>query len=101
MYLSRLSFSVQPGRTHEVEEALAKLAGLVRQAGGGNTRILRTSYASLGAPDLQFEQEAENLAALEDGMQQVMAMPAFQQWSASVTPALLHSPKRELFRVAG
>jgi hypothetical protein len=27
-------------------------------------------------------------------------MAAFQQWSADVTPALLHSPKRELFRVA-
>lgn len=101
MYVSRLSFSVQAGHTHQVEQALSKLASLVQQSGGGQTRILRTSYASLGAPDLQFEQEAESLAALEDGMNTVMATEDFQRWSAEITPVLLHSPKRELYRVAG
>lgn len=100
MYVSRLSFSIKPGHTHAVEAALSKLAELIHQSGGGRTRILRTSYASLGAPDLQFEQEADSLAALESEMEQVMAMPAFQQWSTEITPVLLHSPKRELFRVA-
>jgi hypothetical protein len=101
MYVSRLSFSVKPGHTHQVEAALGRLAELVRQTGAGNTRILRTSYASLGSPDLQFEQDSESLAALEEGMEKVTAMEAFQRWSADITPALLHSPKRELFRVAG
>lgn len=99
MYLSRLSFSTRPGHTHEVEAALGELATLVKQAGGGRTRILRTSYASLGAPDLEFEQEAENLGALEASVEQVTAQEAFQRWSERVTPALLHAPKRELFRV--
>ena len=101
MYVSRLSFSVRPGHTHEVEQALATLAELVKQSGGGAVRILRTSYASLGAPDLQFEQEAESLADLEEDMGRVMAMEAFQRWSERVTQALLHSPKRELFRLVG
>ena len=100
MYVSRLSFSVRPGHTHEVEAALGELAALVQQAGGARPRILRTSYASLGSPDLEFEQEAENLAALEASVEQVTGMETFQRWSAQVTPALLHAPKRELFRVA-
>ena len=101
MFVSRLSFSVRPGHTHEVEQALGKLADLVKQFGGGRTRILRTSYASLGAPDLQFEQEADSLAALEEGIHAVTDAEAFQRWSAEITPALLHSPKRELFRLVG
>ncbi|HEV7214848.1 MAG TPA: hypothetical protein VGP33_06950 [Chloroflexota bacterium] len=41
------------------------------------------------------------MAALEADMAAVVALLEFQRWSAEVTPALLHSPKRELFRVAG
>jgi len=100
MYVSRLSFSVRPGHTHEVEAALGELAALIQQSGSRSTRILRTSYASLGAPDLQFEQEADSLAALEASIEQVTANAAFQRWSEKITPALLHAPKRELFRVA-
>lgn len=98
MYVSRLSFSVHPGHTHDVEQALGKLAELVEGAGLGQTRILRTSYASLGAADLEFEQEAPTLAALEDGIARITGEGAFQQWSAGVTPWLLQTPKREVFR---
>ena len=98
MYVSRLSFSVHPGHTHDVEQALGKLAKLVEGAGLGQTRILRTSYASLGAADLQFEQEAPTLAELEDGITRITGQEAFQQWSAGVTPYLLQSPKRAVLR---
>ena len=99
MYVSRLSFSVRPGHTHEVEQALQRLAELAGQDGAIRTRILRTSYASLGAPDLQFEQEAATLADLEAAIEKVTGLETFQRWSEQVTPALLQAPKRELFRI--
>ena len=41
MYVSRLTFATQPGRTGEVEQKLRELAGIVGQAGGRNARVLR------------------------------------------------------------
>lgn len=58
MYVSRLTFATQPGRTHEAEEKLKRLRNLVATAGGQRPRVLRAHFASLGAPDLVFEQEA-------------------------------------------
>ncbi len=98
MYVSRLSFHVLPGHTHDVEQALGTLADLVEGAGLGQTRILRTSYASSGAADLQFEQEAETVAGLEDGITKITGQESFQRWSQSVTPWLAQAPKRELYR---
>jgi hypothetical protein len=61
MYLSRLTFATLPGRTHEAEEKLKQLRDLVAKAGGRRPRVLRAHFASLGAPDLVFEEEAPDL----------------------------------------
>ena len=45
--------------------ALGRLRELVEAEGGGQPRVLRTHYASLGAPDLVFDQEAADLAAVD------------------------------------
>ena len=97
MYVSRLAFYTVPGHTGEVERALGRLRDLVEAAGGGRPRILRTHYASLGAPDLVFEQEAEDLAALEGQIGRVTEGPEFQAWSREVSAMLAQSPKREVY----
>jgi hypothetical protein len=101
MYLSRLAFHTLPGKTEEVENQLKMLAKWVSEAGGINPRIMRTHYSSLGAPDLLFEQEAQDPAALERQIKAVTAKQEFQQWSQSVAPLLEQSSKRELFEVIG
>ncbi len=97
MYVSRLAFHTLPGRTHEVEEQLKRLLGLVVAAGGAKPRILRTHYASLGAPDLVFEQEAPDLATLEAELRKVTESADFQSWSRTVSGLLAQSPKREVY----
>jgi hypothetical protein len=97
MYVSRLSFYTVPGRTHEVEQELHKLRDLVSAASGARPRILRTHYASLGAPDLVFEQEAPDLAGLEAQISQVTEQAAFQAWTRAVSAMLVQSPKREIY----
>jgi hypothetical protein len=99
MYVSRLAFYTVPGRTGEVEQALARLRDLVEAAGGGRPRVLRTHYASLGAPDLVFEQEAADLAALETQLGRVTESADFQAWSREVSAMLVQSPKREVYLV--
>jgi len=100
MYVSRLSFHSIPGKTGEVEQELKKLRDMVVQAGGSRTRILHTHFASLGAPDVVFEQEVPDLATLETQMTQLTGNPAFQQWSGRMSGLLSQSPKREVFLVA-
>ena len=97
MYVSRLAFYTVPGKTGEVERALRRLRGLIEAAGGGRPRVLRTHYASLGAPDLVFEQEAADLAALEDQLSRVTDSADFQAWSHEVSTMLTQSPKREVY----
>ena len=99
MYVSRLAFYTVPGRTGDVEQALARLRDMVEAAGGGRPRVLRTHFASLGAPDLVFEQEAADLAALEGQMARVTENPDFQTWSHEVSAMLAQSPKREIYTV--
>lgn len=99
MYVSRLAFYTVPGRTTEVEQALVRLQELVAAAGGGRPRVLRTHYASLGAPDLIFEQEAEDLAALEGQIARVTDSASFQTWSRELSAMLVQSPKREIYAV--
>jgi hypothetical protein len=53
----------------------------------------------LGAPDLLFEQEVEDPAALESQIKSVTARQEFQQWSQRVAGLLEQSSKRELFKV--
>jgi hypothetical protein len=65
--------------------------------GGGRPRILRNHFASLGAPDVVFEQEAPDLEALETQISQVTARAEFQQWSQQMSELLAQSPKREVY----
>ena len=97
MYVSRLTFHTLPGKTHEVEQALHKLMTMVGQVGGGRPRILRNHFASLGAPDVVFEQEAPDLEALEIQIRQVTERAEFQQWSQQMSGLLVQSPKREVY----
>jgi hypothetical protein len=97
MYVSRLAFHTVPGKTGEVEQALQQLRTMVAAAGGTEPRILRTHYASLGAPDLVFEQEATDLAALEAQMSQVTERAEFQAWTQQLSTLLTQSPKREVY----
>lgn len=73
MFLSRLSFHTLPGKTDEVEGKLMKL--------------------------LKFEQEAEDLGALETQIQKVTANGDFHSWSQQVSGLLQQASKRELFRI--
>jgi hypothetical protein len=99
MYVSRLSFATQPGRTHEVEEKLKQLRDLVAEGGGRAPRILRAHYASLGAPDLVFEEEVPDLAALERGIADVTDREQFQTLAREIAGLLVHSSKREVYEV--
>jgi hypothetical protein len=99
MYVSRLTFATQPGRTQEVEERLRALADLVAQAGGQRPRVLRSHFASLGSPDLVLEEEVPDLATLEREIGDVTARERFQQLASEISGMLVHSSKREIYRV--
>jgi len=100
MYVSRLSFHTLPSKTQAVENELRKLCAMVTAAGGERTRILHTHYASLGAPDAVFEQEATDLQSLEVQMKKLTASADFQDWSNRLSAMLSQSPKRELYIIA-
>jgi quinol monooxygenase YgiN len=97
MYVSRLTFHTHPGKTHEVEQELQKLLALVGEVGGQHPRVLRNHFASLGAPDVVFEQDAPDLDTLEAQMRQVTAREDFQRWSTHMSELLAQSPKREVY----
>jgi hypothetical protein len=101
VFLSRLSFHTLPGKTDEVEGKLMKLLEWVEAAGGSKPRIMRTHFGSIGEPDLLFEQEAEDLGALETQIQKVTANGDFHSWSQQVSGLLQQASKRELFRITG
>jgi hypothetical protein len=62
--------------------------------------VLRAHFASLGAPDLIFEQEAADLADLEHQLKGVTDNQDFQDWSKRVSALLAQSPKREIYLVS-
>jgi hypothetical protein len=99
MYVSHLTFHTVPGKTGEVEQELKTLRDMVAGAGGVRPRILHTHFASLGAPDLVFEQEAPDLATLETQIKQLTERQNFQQWSKKVSGLLTQSPKREVYLI--
>jgi hypothetical protein len=99
MYISRLLFHTIPGKTGEVEKELKKLQEMVRTAGGSGTRVLHTHFASLGAADAVFEQEAPNLQMLEQQISQLTSNQEFQNWSRRMSSLLWQSPKREVYIV--
>ncbi len=99
MYLSRLTFATLPGHTREVEEKLRQLRNLVSQAGGQHVRVLRSHFASLGAPDLVFEQEVPDLATLEGEIGSVTGSANFQALSLEISKLLARGPKREVYQI--
>lgn len=99
MYISRLSFYTRPGHTEDVAQRLKHLADLIVASGLSRPRVLRVSMASPGAPDLQFEEELETLADLENSMHRVVGTPDFQNWSRETSELLLQPPKREILTV--
>lgn len=99
MFISRLTFHTQPGKTADVEQELQKLMAMVSNAGGGRPRVLRNHFASLGAPDVVFEQEAPNLETLETQIKRVTESTDFQQWTQHMSGLLAQSPKREIYLV--
>jgi hypothetical protein len=72
---------------------------MVGQVGGIRPRVLHNHFASLGAPDVVFEQEAQDLGTLERQIQQVTENSAFQQWTGHMSGLLAESPKREIYRI--
>jgi quinol monooxygenase YgiN len=99
MFISRLTFHTEPGKTAEVEQELQKLTAMVNQVGGLRPRVLRNHFASLGAPDVVFEQEARDLGTLETQIKQVTESPDFQRWTQHMSGLLAQSPKREIYLV--
>jgi hypothetical protein len=99
MYVSRLTFLTLPGKTGELEHELKTLREIVKGAGGENTRILRTHFASPEAPNVVFTQDASDLEILEEQIRKVTSEPEFQQWSKKVSPLLRQSPNREVYMV--
>jgi hypothetical protein len=100
MYVSRLNFHTIPGKTGEAETALRKLQEMVASAGGSKPRILHTHFASIGAPDIVFEQEIEDLPGFETQLRKLTDTKAFQSWTKKMSPLLRESPKRELYLLA-
>ena len=97
--LSRFSFQAVPGKSGEVEDALKKLRELVVSAGGSKPKFLHTHFASFGAPDIIFEQEAPDLAALEKQINKLTDSGDFQAWTKKMSGLLTHSPKREVYLI--
>ncbi len=77
MYVSRLLFHTVPGKTGQVEQELRKLREMASAAGGIRARILHAHFASLGAADVVFEQEAPDVAALEQQISQLTSSTDF------------------------
>jgi hypothetical protein len=99
MYVSRLTFHTLPGKTREVEQELHQLKDMVSNIGGLRPRVLHNHFASLGAPDVVFEQESPDLETLETQIKAVTENTAFQQWTGHMSRLLAQSPKRELYLV--
>jgi hypothetical protein len=97
MYVSRLLFHTIPGKTGEVEKELKKLREMVKAAGGNDARVLHTHFASLGAADAVFEQQAPDLHTLEQQIQKLTSSQDFQNWSQRMSSLLTQSPKREVY----
>jgi hypothetical protein len=98
-YVSRFAFHALPGKTGEVEKELQKLAAMVAKAGGKNPRVLHAHFASPGAPDVIFEQEAGDLSELETQISKLTDNHEFQMWTKKMSGLLTESPKREIYLI--
>jgi hypothetical protein len=97
--LSRLSFHTIPGKTGELEKELKKLGEMVAGVGGVKPRVLHTHFASPGASDVVFEQEASDLNSLETQIKKLTESPEFQVWTKKTSGLLTGSPKREVYLI--
>jgi hypothetical protein len=97
VYLSRFAFHAIPGKTGAVEDELKKLSAMIVESGGKEPRILHTHFASAGAPDVVFEQEAADLTALESQIRELTSNVDFQMWTKKMSGLLMESPKREIY----
>ncbi|MBI4524386.1 MAG: hypothetical protein HY695_11320 [Deltaproteobacteria bacterium] len=95
--LSRFTFHAVPGKTGQLEKELIRLAQMVASVGGIKSRVLHTHFASSGAPDVVFEQEASDLADLEAEITKLTENPEFQLWTKKMSSLLTQSPKREIY----
>jgi hypothetical protein len=99
MYVSRLTFHTLPGKTQAVEQELHKLKAMVSKVGGQRPRVLHNHFASPGAPDVIFEQDASDLETLEVQIKQVTDGTEFQRWTEHMSGLLAQSPKREVYLI--
>jgi hypothetical protein len=97
--LSRFTFHALPGKTGQLEKELKKLGDLVGGVGGSQPRVLHTHFASQGAPDVVFEQEAPDLAGLETQIRKLTESSEFQAWTKKMSGLLTQSPKREVYLI--
>jgi hypothetical protein len=72
---------------------------MVNKVGGLRPRVLHNHFASLGAPDVVFEQDAPDLETLEAQIKQVTDATEFQRWTERMSGMLAQSPKREVYLV--
>ncbi len=98
--LSRFAFHAIPGKTGELENELKKLSEMVSRIGGIRPRVLHTHFASHGAPDIVFEQEAPDLASLEDQIKKLTESSQFQSWTKKMSGLITESPKREIYLIS-
>jgi hypothetical protein len=101
MHVSRPLFHTVPGKTSEVEQELKKLRKMVSAPGRIRVRILHAHFASLGAPDVVFEQDAPDVTALEQQIRRLTSSADFQRGSGRMSALLIQSRKREVYIVAG
>jgi hypothetical protein len=99
MYVSRLTFHTLPGKTQAVEQELQTLKAMVNKVGGLRPRVLHNHFASLGAPDVVFEQDAPDLETLEVQIKQVTDGTEFKRWTEHMSGLLAQSPKREVYLI--
>ena len=62
-------------------------------------RVLRSHFASLGVPDLVFEQVVPDLATLEDEIGSVTGSANFQALSLEISKLLARGPKRKVYQI--
>src|SRR5260370_37139584 len=94
------SLSYRPRQDRPGQQELRKLREMLSAAGGIRARILHAHFASLGAADVVFEQEAPDVAALEQQISKLTSSADFQTWSGPMSALLIQSPKREVYILA-
>jgi hypothetical protein len=101
---NELSIAIQllrrSGQERRARARTQKTARPRRQRGRSAARKFSIRhFASPGAPDIVFEQEAADLASLEKQITKLTDNPDFQAWTKKMSGLLTQSPKREVYLV--